>query len=126
MKTPNLKPCPMCSGKSYQHSVLGRTGVYISCRRKSCRLAGDIYARSLKAVAAWNTRPLEDEMYAALKLAQPVLDEHLQSLCSSFCRPCEPGEKFDYAGLAEPELGWITKTEAALDAVDAALAKGKL
>jgi len=31
------------------------------------------------------------------------------------------GELFDHSGLCEPELGWITRTEAALDAVDAAL-----
>ena len=61
----------------------------------------------------------------ALKLAQPILDEQLQSLCDSYCLPCEVGDTFDYSELKEPELGWITKTEAALDAVDVALAGGK-
>ena len=57
----------------------------------------------------------------ALKLARPVLDEELQSLCTSYCPPCAVGEVYDYSELKEPELGWITETEAALDAVDAAL-----
>ena len=65
------------------------------------------------------------EMLEALEKAQPILDENLQSLCNSFCVPCEPGEKFDYTGLAEPELGWITKAEAALDAVEAAIKLAK-
>ena len=65
------------------------------------------------------------EMYDALKLAQPVLDDHLQSLCNSFCPPCKPGEKFDYTGIERPELEWIMTTEAALDAVDDALTKAK-
>ena len=61
------------------------------------------------------------KLVAALRLAQPVLDEHLQTLCNSYCPPCEMNEVFDYSELQEPELGWITRTEAALDAVDAAL-----
>ena len=61
------------------------------------------------------------KLVAALKLAQPVLDEHLQTLCNSYCLTCKAGELFDYSELQEPELGWITATEAALDAVEAAL-----
>jgi len=58
---------------------------------------------------------------AALRLAQPVLSEQLQSLCESYCPSCQEGEIYDYSELKQPELGWITQTEAALDAVDAAL-----
>ena len=57
----------------------------------------------------------------ALHLAQPILDDELQTMCGSFCPPCDEGEDFDYSELKEPELGWIRRTEAALDAVEAAL-----
>ncbi len=77
------------------------------------------HAAEVERLEAENKR-LKD----ALKLAQPILDEQLQSLCDSYCLPCEVGDTFDYSELKEPELGWITKTEAALDAVDAALAGG--
>jgi len=60
-------------------------------------------------------------MVTALKLAQPVLYAELQGLCESFCPRCQAGEIYDYSELTEPELGWITRTEAALDAVEAAL-----
>ena len=59
--------------------------------------------------------------HGALELARPVLDDILQSLCESYCPPCEVGDKYDYSELQEPELGWITRTEAALDAVEAAI-----
>ena len=59
---------------------------------------------------------------AALTLARPVLDEELQTLCQSYCPPCKVGEFYDYSELSEPELGYITRTEGALDAVDAVLA----
>jgi hypothetical protein len=60
----------------------------------------------------------------ALEQAQPILAEELQTLCSSYCPPCKEGELYDYSELKEPELTWITETESALDAVDAALARG--
>ena len=136
-----LLPCPLCDGKAYCNTVnreswQGHSGIYVSCQRKSCRLSGRIYPTHLKAIEAWNKRSdhaaeverLEAEnkrLKDALKLAQPILDEQLQSLCRSYCLPCEVGETFDYSELKEPELGWITKTEAALDAVDVALAGGK-
>lgn len=75
------------------------------------------------AVQLSTLRTLAKQMAEALELAQPILDDELQSLCRSFCPPCEVGELFDYSGLEESELGYITRTEAALDAVDAALAK---
>ena len=61
------------------------------------------------------------KLVAALRLAQPILDENLQILCNSYCPMCKQGELFDYSRLGEPELTWITKAEAALDAVEAAL-----
>jgi hypothetical protein len=62
-----------------------------------------------------------EELEAALKLAQPILNDELQYMCESYCPPCEVGELYDYSELKDPELGWITRTEAALDAVDKAL-----
>ena len=61
------------------------------------------------------------KLVAALRLVQPILHEEFQTLCNSYCPPCKVGELFDYSELQEPELGWITATEAALDAVEAAL-----
>lgn len=58
----------------------------------------------------------------ALKLCEPVLDAELTCLCESYCPPCEVGDTYDYSELQEPELGWITTTEAAFNAVIAALA----
>lgn len=56
-----LRECPMCAGKAYLNKIVrdawkGKSGMYVSCQRKSCRLSGRVYATSKRAIAAWNTR----------------------------------------------------------------------
>jgi hypothetical protein len=63
-----------------------------------------------------------EQLRSALALARPVLDDELQSMCESFCPPCEEGEVYDYSELSPQEKQWVTVCEAALDAADAALA----
>jgi hypothetical protein len=92
------------------------------CKEKKGH-AGQHVGASDTTVHCWEPRvdPVREQLMEALKLAQPILDEELQTLCGSFCPPCKDDELFDYSELSEPELGWIARTEAALDAVDAAL-----
>jgi len=66
-----------------------------------------------------------EQLIAALRLAQPILDEELQCRCWSFCPPCKEGDTYDYSQLSEQERGYIEPLEAALDAVDAALAEAE-
>jgi hypothetical protein len=66
-------------------------------------------------------RASHEELRKAMELAQPVIEEELQTLCFSYCPPCEEGQVFDYSELKEPELSQITRTEAALGAIAAAL-----
>ena len=73
-----LKPC-WCGAKAYLNTIVregwqGKSGVYVSCQRKSCALHGRVYSTRIKAVAAWNTRPVEDALAGALKFVQ----EHCQ------------------------------------------------
>jgi hypothetical protein len=58
----------------------------------------------------------------ALHMAQSELDYEYQTLCSSFCPPCKQGDPYDYSELSPAERADIDRVEAALDAVDAALA----
>lgn len=62
-----------------------------------------------------------EAMAQALEKARPILESELQSMCKSYCPPCKEGDVFDYSKLKQPELGWITATEEALDNTDAAL-----
>jgi len=71
--------------------------------------------------AEWRSRV--KKILGALKLVQPILADELQSRCESYCPPCKVGERYDYSALKEPELGWITGIEAALDAVEAAISQ---
>ena len=59
----------------------------------------------------------------ALHIAQSELDYWYQTLCSSVCPPCKQGECYDYSELRPPERAEIDRVEAALDAVDVALAE---
>lgn len=59
----------------------------------------------------------------ALQLAQSELNYQYQTLCSSVCPPCKQGECYDYSELRPPERAEIDRVEAALDAVDVALAE---
>jgi len=100
---------------------------FIECER--CHIGTHAIFRGRDAtVAHWNTRvspasgEREKALMEALKLCEPVLDAELTCLCESYCPPCEVGDTYDYSALQEPELGWITTTEAALNAVIAALA----
>jgi hypothetical protein len=81
-----LRPCPRCGGKCYCNAVnreswQGRSGIYVSCQRKSCRLAGRIYATRALAISAWNHRPVEDALVEALEDVD-------STLC--VCRHCIP------------------------------------
>lgn len=80
MSETKLKPCPFCGGKAYMNSIVrprenGRSGVYVSCVRKSCRMSGKVYQSRISAAAAWNTRPLEDELLTALRPFAALAEE---------------------------------------------------
>jgi len=87
-----LKTCPMCDGKAYANTVnrdrwQGRSGVYVSCQRKSCSVHGRVYATRAKAIAAWNTRAsdaLLTERDAELA-AQTALVERLRTALEKMC-----------------------------------------
>lgn len=72
-------------------------------------------------VSAVNAHAAVEAMAQALEKARPILESELQSMCESYCPPCKEGDVFDYSKLKQPELGWITATEEALDNTDAAL-----
>lgn len=98
-------------------------GLQSRASRTDGRIPAQIMPRELTELVAEviAAREAIRKQTAALKLALPVLDEYLQTLCESYCPPCQQGELYDYSELKEPELGWITSAEAALDAVEAAL-----
>ena len=88
---------------------------------RSQLIIGTLKNNELLQLRAQEAEQKVSAMRSALELARPVLDEELQTLCTSFCPPCEKGEVYDYSTLKEDERGWIERTEAALDAVEAAL-----
>lgn len=73
-----LKPCPLCDAKAYANTIVrerweGRCGVYVSCTRKSCKLAGRVFATRALAIAAWNRRaadPVTAQLAEALRDAR--------------------------------------------------------
>ena len=71
MPDKKLKPCPLCEGAAY---IRKRefNNPYCGCCSHCGAESGQFSTRE-QAVAAWNTRPVEDELLAALKIARANL-----------------------------------------------------
>lgn len=86
-----LKPCPLCECthfyKWYDHDV-DDFPYSIVCRNGDCQTEG--YATAEEAIAAWNTRPIEDALRAEiflLKKQRDLLAKVASSVDCSWC-PC--------------------------------------
>jgi hypothetical protein len=64
MSEAKLRPCPFCSGKVHI-SLSGHRRPRYAVACDKCRFITKFYGTEEKAVAAWNTRPIEDELHEA-------------------------------------------------------------
>lgn len=91
--TDKLKPCPLCAGPAeiWRASSVA-PAAWVGCMGRCSVLISKEYATDAEAIAAWNHRPLEQELVEALK------ELHLQALQSTVNDPsnewgCEAIEK---------------------------------
>ena len=74
MSETKLRPCPFCGCPAEFDPLSLGVGVY--CTNEDCSVYPETgyYKTQQEAIAAWNTRPLEDELVETLKFVQ----EHCQ------------------------------------------------
>jgi hypothetical protein len=105
-----LRPCPLDGGKAefiMRHSSVYREGVYVACKRKSCRCSTKVFATRALAAAAWNTRSESLVEKAAGEMREALGKAEIALLN---CIPIKP-----YTG--DGPLVELRKTMAAYDAV---------
>ena len=69
MSEPKLKPCPFCGSiPAFERDSNQGWTVYLICQNLDCPTspATSTFRTENEATAAWNTRPVEDDLYAAL------------------------------------------------------------
>ncbi len=67
MSEEKLKPCPLCGGNAILGNLVDIDDYYVSCSNRKCQLQQIANYTPKSAVDAWNARPAEDALLAALK-----------------------------------------------------------
>jgi hypothetical protein len=100
--TDELKPCPICGGEAQLEDYRdgGGIGFAVHCQTFTCQTCGPADLGVSGAIEQWNTRPIEDELLAALEQLTLILRVKMYGLQDWMPDPMPDDEALEMAFAA--------------------------